>query len=395
MEDMKLEDLLMEAAENDAAEITRQIIKKITEVKDVTAGDIPANVEFMLESWDEEEEMSEDRADLCLLLAEKAIPDSAIVRKAIADGIKKLLPPFLSGTGFLRAIGVHGTTVKLDDVARRYHTLTTLKAGLLIYLPTSTVWGKINSIDGFSSSVAVSGINHTTAYAIPLDTVLASSSLFKCNHEVMELAELTKTRKISSIKYRQSAMKHAISAMPAEKVEEIARTSLINIFTPNEFDKWWDVTSESAAASNQRSVGDARSIHELHVLAKALVESGIKSMSDDHVEKLELLFGKIRLPADLKEEVMLCESISLMASSMDDAQLTEAVTPLSGRVGFLPESVNEIRLRAFEVWAKVPVKYLSELGRMVSLIFDKEYFAGYVSLLPLRCLNVFCKFAER
>lgn len=393
MENMKLEDLLIEAAANDTAEITQQIIKKITEVTDITVGDMPANIEFMLESWGDED-MSEERAALCLRLAEKSIPDSAIVRKAVTDGIKKLLPPFLSGTGYLRALGVHGTTVKLHDVARRYHILTKLKSDLLIYLPTSTVWGKINSIDGFSSSVSVAGINHTTAYAIPLDTVLASASLFNCSHEVMEMAEFSKTRQITSLKYRASAKKHAISEMPESKIEEIAKTSLTNIFTPAEFDKWWNTSSSATTTVNQRGVGDARSIHELYVLAKELIASGATTLPEEQIEKLKLLFGKIRLPADLTEEVRLCESISMIALSLTDEQLKVSVTPLIDRVGFLPETVQEIRIKNFEVWTKVPVKRLSELGRMTSLIFNKEYFAGYVPNLPLRCLNVFGKFAD-
>ncbi|MCF6176980.1 MAG: GreA/GreB family elongation factor [Victivallaceae bacterium] len=393
MKDMKLEDLLMEAAESDAAEITRQIIERIKAVEDITSGDMPANIEFMLESWDDED-ISEHRAELCLLLAERGIPDSAIVRKAIGDGIKKLLPPFLTSTGFLRAIGVHGSTVKLVDVARRYHTLLDLKTGLLIYLPTSTVWGKINSIDGFSSSVSVAGINNTTAYAIPLDTVLDVAFLFDCNHKVMELAEFSKTRKISSAKYRESAQKHAIGGITESEIEAIAKSSLTNIFNPDEFNKWWDISTQSATAANQRGVGDARSIHELHVLAKALVDSEVKSLPEEQVEKLNLLFGKIRLPAALKEEAMLCEALSMMASAMDDSQLAEATVPLINRVRFLPEFNEEIRLVNFEVWGKVPVKYLNELGRMVSLIFDKEYMAAYVSHLPLRCLNVFCKFTD-
>ncbi len=394
MKKIKLEDLLIEAAENDSAKITQQIIEAIVAVEDITAGDMPANIEFMLESWDEEEEISQHRAELCLLLAEKGIPDSAIVRKAISDGIKKLLPPFLGGTGFLRAIGVHGSTIKLIDVARRYHSLLNLKTGLLVYLPTSAVWGKINSIDGFSSSVSIAGINHTTAYAVPLDTVLDVALLFDCNHKVMELAEFSKTRKISSVKYRETAEKYAIGEISAKQIEEIAKSSLTNIFSPEEFSKWWDVDAQSAATASQRGVGDARSIHELHVLAKALIDTEVKSLPEDQVEKLNLLFGKIRLPANLKEEAMLCEAISLIATVMNDDQLTAATVSLIERVKFLPESSNAIRLRHFEVWGKVPVKYLSELGRMVSLISDKEYMAAYVSHLPLRCLNVFCKFTD-
>ena len=394
MEKIKLEDLLMEAAENDSAKIIQQIIEAITVSEDITAGDIPANIEFMLESWDEEEEISQHRAELCLLLAKKGIPDSAIVRKAIADGIKKLLPPFLSGTGFLRAIGVHGTKIDLIHVARRYYSLLNLKTGLLVYLPTSAVWGKVNSIDGFSSSVSISGINHTTAYAVPLDTVLDIALLFDCNHQVMELAEFSNTRKISSIKYREAAEKYAIGKITVSKIEEIAKSSLTNIFSPEEFSKWWDVDAKSAAAANQRGVGDARSIHELHVLAKTLFTSGVKSLPKDQVEKLSLLFGKIRLPANLKEESMLCEAISMIASVMNDAQLAEATVSLISRVKFLPEFAGEIRLRHFEVWGKVPVKFLNELGRMVNLIFSKEYMASYVSHLPLRCLNVFCKYTD-
>ena len=392
MEDMKLEDLLLEAAENDNAEITQQIIKKISQLKDITTGDLPGNIEFMLESWDDE--LSEERAELCLLLAKKNVKDSAIARKAVGDGIKKLLPPFLSGTGFLRALGVHGTSVKLPNVVRRFYALLKLNNGILIYLPTSTLWGKVNSVDGFSSSVSVAGINHTTAYAIPLDTVLDAASLFHCKHEVMELAELSPTRKISSEKYREAAKKHAISPMTEEKILEIAKTSLTNVFSLTEFDQWWNISGTAAATANQRGVGDARSIHELHVLAKTMIDTGVEAIPEGQVDKLSALFSTLRMPATLKEEKMLCEAISLMATTMDDAQLAAATQPLIGRVLFMPETIDEIRLKHFEVWGAVPVKNLAELGRMVSLVFDQDYFASYVSHLPLRCLNVFCKFAD-
>ena len=88
-EQQELDDLIMEAAqpENDAA--VARLLKKVQAADLKLLKDSASNFDLLFDAWDESVYKSEDKASVCLVLAEKSILDSSTFRIALNSAIRK------------------------------------------------------------------------------------------------------------------------------------------------------------------------------------------------------------------------------------------------------------------------------------------------------------------
>ena len=109
-EQQALDDLIVTAAQenNDAA-----VIKLLSEIKTCDVKllkDSAANFDFLFEAWDDTVAKFDDKAAVCLYLAENSILDTQNFRTALHNAVRKFLPPYISSPGIAKTVGASATS---------------------------------------------------------------------------------------------------------------------------------------------------------------------------------------------------------------------------------------------------------------------------------------------
>ena len=391
MEEIRLEDLFVMAAEDSSAKTLELLLQKL-DAEDISAGDTPANIQFLLESWGDD--ISEARASFCLELVDLGYADSPLFRKALGDAIKNLLPPFLNKTGFTRALGLRENSISPETIVRRYKNLTKLKNGIIVFLPNSSRWGTITNIDGLAGSVGIAALSGGGSYAMPLPIVLSEVKMFTGGTDTLKLTGFDRKSGYSAADYRDLAAKKSINPLEEEDIKIMAHHSLVpGYMTGHEFDAWWNRSGAAAAAGGKRKSSTARSIQEMHIL---LTEESVKgtALGEDDIAGFIAFFTKLKPEAAERESVMLAESIAMIASRVSGDGLRRIAEPLKHKAPFWPESLSNLQMEKLSMWGDIPVKHMENLSKATRLLFSPEYLAQYAIQLPLRCLNIFCTITD-
>jgi transcription elongation GreA/GreB family factor len=393
MEQTSLEELFIQATESDSSDIILRLQGELQNVDDLSEGDIPDSIEFLLESWGDTISDSEIKASFCLALAEMGGIDTPLFRNSLTDAIKFLLPPYMAKTGFLRGVGLRDNSVPAREVVKRYHTLSKLKNGIIVYSPDTRNWGKVNNIDSFAASVAIESVSGTSSYAVPLDKVLSESSIFEPG---LLTRKLYGGSLISAKEYFNLINKQALAPISEKRCRDIAYYSLVPkvISTADKFEEWWanadsgEDDSSTGAVSGERKASEARSVQELNLLLGKLDE-GFEFDEDDR-EKLKGFFDRLKPLRELKDLKLFCESLIMIGQHVDESVIEEIFTSLKDKCCFWPVDCEKVELEKLEVWGKLAAKSLPEFVNITKLLFSEEYLAGLAVHLPLRCLNSVC-----
>lgn len=74
-------------------------------------------------SWDDDIVKNDDKANICVKLAELEILSSDPFRNALNHAVRKLLPPYLSSNSVIKAIGAKDEGTSVKDAAQRLRKL--------------------------------------------------------------------------------------------------------------------------------------------------------------------------------------------------------------------------------------------------------------------------------
>ena len=153
-EQQALDDLIVTAAQenNDAA-----VIKLLSEIKTCDVKllkDSAANFDFLFEAWDDTVAKFDDKAAVCLYLAENSILDTQNFRTALHNAVRKFLPPYISSPGIAKTVGARDQSVPVHDVAARIKKLQKLKTNAFVYQIDSQSWGRVVNVDKVVSNRA-------------------------------------------------------------------------------------------------------------------------------------------------------------------------------------------------------------------------------------------------
>ncbi len=391
MSDTRLEDLVVLLAEKDDAASLEKLLEKLTGV-DLTEGEFPGHIDFLLESWGEN--LTQSRATFCLSLAELETKDDPGFRNILGDAIKLLLPPFLNKTGFIRALGIRDNNVPLPEIVRRFHNLPKLRIGLVVFLPNSTRWGTVHTIDGVTGTIGINALSGNGSYALPLSILLSEVIMFEAATDIARLAGFPPKCGFTSNEYRELANHRAVLPLKVDEIKKIAKASLVPAsLNINEFEGWWSNTGVASVANGKRRSCDSRSLKELHLLLKE--ENSDKPFSVEDIAAFATFFERLKEDAAQRERILLAESIAMISGRCQPVSvLSRIIAPLKGKVKFFPVNVYRVNLDDFDIWGDVPVKLIDTLALAAKSIYTPEELACYALRLPLRGLNVFCQAVE-
>ena len=386
----ELEDLIMAAAQedNDAA-----VIKLLTELKTADMKilkEAVTNFDFLFDTWDESVFKSEEKASVCLYLAEHSILDSSSFRIALHCAIRKFLPPYISSPAVAKAVGARDQAVCVRDVATRIRKLQKLKTNAYVFQFESKTWGRIINVDKLVATIAVSTFATGGQISIPISSALGGCYFFEPSMEMTNIIATHKDTLRDAAYYREKLNHYSLGELSETKGKEIVQKMFVPVFfSHDDFAAWWTTEAPVVThAPKQRTFRDARSILELHTLLAPLSPAEVK-VTPEAASKLAKLFSNVRPGMAPKDLEMLSECIALLADSADDATLRTMFSGVRGKVPFWPAEITEsVPLKNLEIWGRLPVRLFPGFLKIASILYSRLEIAKLAMILPLRCITI-------
>lgn len=343
-------------------------------------------------SWEEEITKSDDKANICVHLAELSIVDTPSFRGPLNAAIRKLLPPYLASGAVIKAIGARDENTSAHDAALRLHKLQHLRSTALVYQWGNRQWSKIHGIDNVTGTIAVSTLDSGSVSSVPIANAIFSLHFFNMTPEIMNLLYPGKTNYKSSSEYRKVFTDCTLSELSEPKLKDVIRSIMVpTIMSDDTFEGWWKLeTAKSAAASTIRPFWEARSVLELHTLISETIKAtGEVKICEEASLTLKKLFERLRKDMQPKDVSMLTECISELAEAGTPEVIANMLSPLRGKVCFWPAEITaEMPLAPLEPWGKLSVKLLGGFVKASSLLYTQEEMALLGTLLPQKCIGV-------
>ncbi len=385
-----LDDLILEAAqpENDAA--VSRLLKEVQSADLKLLKESAASFEILLDTWDESVYKSEDKASVCLVLAEKSVLDSSVFRIALNSAIRKFLPPYISSPAVAKAVGARDNTISVSDVAQRIRKLQRIKTNAYMYQMESRTWGRIINIDRVSAQIAISTFATGGQISIPVSAALSGCFFFEPSMDMTNLITSPKGTVKPASFYREKLHRYVLGDLSETKTHDIIQQLLVpGTMSQEAFDGWWEEkAAETASAPKKRSLGDARSMLELQILMKDIPAEELTVTAAD-AAKLSRLFTNIRPGMTPKNLELLAACMAGLAAAADGEVLSAMFGGLRGKLPFFPQNVTgAIPLNNLEIWGRLPVRLLGGFMKVVFLLYSPVEIAKLSMHLPLRCITM-------
>lgn len=384
---------LIELAKNGREEDVDRLTERIDSADLQDLRNAADSFDALFEIWEDQIAVSEEKAKLCIKLADLSALDTPNFRSALQCAVRKLLPPYLTSGQVVKAVGARDAKLNVHEVAARLKKLQRLRSTAVLYHHETHQCGKINGIDKVTGTIAVVPFRGASVSSLPISSAVANASFFDTTPDLLALLYPAKGAMKSSAEYRRILKKNALSEVPETTMRDLVfHLAVPGVFTAEEFQAWWNASPIVASASPaKRTFADSRSVLELFTLLKPYLEKGDAIPLDAAAaEKLKKLFSHLRNGLQPKEAEMLAESISALANSTaDSATLADMFAPLRGRMLFWPADVSSARdVRNLDLWARFPVKFLPGFIKAARLLYSDQEIVLLGLRLPIRCMNV-------
>ncbi len=392
------DDLWIIAAEDPSAEVFKELMARLTQSPDGGGAGFTEKLDFLLENLGESDEESGSRMDpeqavFFLRLAALDVPDSATLRKGLSMAVKRLLPPYLNKTQFVRSLGVRDSAVPTTQVARRFDSLSLLKNGTVVYLASSNQWGNIATLNSLTASVGITVLPGGGSLSVPMNIVLDHAVFFSPGPEILKLADSVRKPAMTAGDYRTLARRKALQELADEKLRDIAKATMTpRIFSSEDFEKWWKAQAVAGVAGASRRSCEGRSLKEVGLLLDAeLANPNTPKLDDSEVAKFAAFYSNLKPELCAREYKLLGETIAKTVQRARPEQLEDIFAGLEDTAPFWPADLSRLTPATLTVWGDLAAKYLPDLAAATRSIFPDEYLAAYAVNLPQRALTPFCE----
>lgn len=344
----------------------------------------------LCEAWEEGVTQSEDKANICVRLAELSVLSTPACRASLHAAVRKLLPPYLASGSVIKAIGAKDENVSVHDAALRLRKLQHLRSTAIVYQSETHQWGKIHGIDNVTGTIAIASLAGGSVSSVPIANAIFSLHFFNTTPEMMNLLYPGKTNCRPSAEYRKIFKMNSLSEIYDQRIHDILQRLMIPaIMTQEAFETWWLAETIAAAKTAVRPFWEARSVLELYTLLKPIMEKGDVQISEEAALRLQKLFEHLHREMQAKDISMLTECIAALASANTPEILKAMYLPLRGKAAFWPAEVSpNMPLAALEQWGRLAMKPLTGFVKATSLLYTPEEMAQMGALLPLKCISV-------
>ena len=194
----------MIGVEDPAPEAFAELLKRLAADREA-AENCGDSLDFFIDAVSgsgENASLSREQGKFLLAAAACGIPDSAPLRKVLAEAVRMGLPPYLAKTPVVRATGVRDNNVPLASVAKRTEVLFSLTNGMVVYLRENNKWASVSNINVLTAAIVLTGLPGGGELSMPLSAMLEQAVLFMPGVEVLRIADGSRKPVFSADEYR-------------------------------------------------------------------------------------------------------------------------------------------------------------------------------------------------
>ena len=384
------EDLIINAVEHPDKTVCCELAKQLETAETPMPEDISAKLELLWEGWSGA--LSDAQASFCLTAATRGAADTPLFRKVFATAVKRLLPPYLSGTPIMRALGVRDDKKPPVEVAARLRRLLALKVGVIIFMPSTKRWAVAGTVDAISGTLPVTAFAGSGGNArLPLEVVLPEAVLLNPGTELSRLVEPL-AKPLPSEMLRSALTRRAVFPLDDDMMRQMAHAGCARGLDPASFETWWKggatAPSAGAAAGGRRSC-DGRSIKEMALLLAGEAKAGAPKFADDEAAAFAAFFAKLKPETAIREEKALAEIVGTVFTRLAPDKAKEVFGALIGKASFWPAAPATAPLGTLAVWGDISAKAMELLTDATFAVLSPELLSALVMKLPLKALNFF------
>ncbi|MBR4956394.1 MAG: GreA/GreB family elongation factor, partial [Lentisphaeria bacterium] len=389
MNQAEFEELVLSMNDNPSASQMKAVLDTFQAAGDAAA-DFAGKMDVLWDAW-AEVEMSREQAEFCVELASAVPALSAGFRAVLENAMRTLLPRYLGGNPFIRALGLRDNNVHYYEMVWRFRKLLALRNGMILFRAGSwSVAGAPDDVTGALTVTAYGGRGYTTS--VPIESVLKEAALLAPGLETNRITDPARVMAMTGGEFRAMVRKKAMSSISENQMRSMAQSVLGNRKSEDEFNTWWsneEVRSTTGVAVRTSSNG--RSLQEIMILLdKEAAEGKNDQYGEADVAALTAFFTRLLPETARMQSADLGKVIARLVERTRKEDLQKMFQPLCSKAPFWPADPMRVPLEQFAVWGSLPAKNLTELARATGMIFDVEYLAGCVHRLPLKALNAVC-----
>ena len=127
-----LDKLIADAGMPDNEIAVRELLERMEKIDLEVLKAASDQFKELCEAWLSDVTKSEDKAYICIRLAELSIVDTPEFRECLHAAIRKVLPPYLTSGSVIKAIGAKDPATSVHDAAMRLRKLQQLRSMALI-----------------------------------------------------------------------------------------------------------------------------------------------------------------------------------------------------------------------------------------------------------------------
>ena len=390
MNQTEFEELVLSMGDSPSVKQLKTVQDALHAAEGSAQAELAAKLDVLWDGW-AEAEMTREQAEFCVDLASNVPSLSADFRPALETALRTLLPRYLGGSPFVRALGLRDHNTRYYEIIWRYRKLLALRNGTIIFRNGNwSIAGAPDDVTGALSVSAYGGRGYATS--IPIEAVLKEGSLLSPGLETNRITDPARVAAMTGGEFRAMVRKKAMSAISENQMRAMAKSVLGNRKTDEEFETWWsndEVRSTTGVVTRSSSCG--RSLQEITLLLDQEAKAGKNDMyGEADVASLTAFFTRL-LPATARMQAAdLGKVVARLVARTRAEDMQKMLSPLRSKAPFWPADPGHAPLADFAVWGGLPSKNLTELARATAIIFDTAYLTGCLNRLPLKALNAVC-----
>ncbi len=382
----ELENIILEAADRDAADLHESILRALPQnCQDLEL--IRSHVPFLLESWSESGDMSAARAAFALDLLMAVPLESQISRAVLEKALKTLLDPEIPRAAAVKASGARDSLLPISEAARRAKLLSAVHPGTAAYFAAAKEFVLIAGIDPLTGEVAAEGVRSKTKWKIPVEDLPCRTTVFKRADGLMDTISPAVAPGVSYPLWKERVASLSVVAPAEEEIKQMAAAAFLpSVMKPDAFTSWMDGAVSDAAGGRelQRSASSARTIKELHVILSAAA-SGCRDVDDPvEVDGIRTVMSKFPQEPSPSEALMLLECAALLAPKLRDEQILRIFECLRS-LPLWSSGTDEKSAAARTAWEKIDFKLVPSALRVARILLSERGLAAYCNFLPAKC----------
>ena len=382
---VKIEDLVLSAAEKEDPKILAEIMK-IFNSGEISADTINDCILTIVESWGDSIEKSSAKSAFVLSLSSLELYDSHSLRNAIEKALKKLLPPDISSVTASNILQLRDDRKSdMGEIFRNAVNLVNLRKGKFCCAVDGGFFGELEDIDTFIGTISVKDRLSGKKRGIGLKDAIRSMIVFNDDSAFKDDAG---NLSAGFGKWMETLNSSSVIPVNIQTAREIAKHFICGrLVRGGDFQQWMEDCIKLSPKNNptdmERSIASARNLEELANIIKESSETLAQKLDSPTIVALKNIFSKCA-PGGTKGQVAYAKCAAIIANELDDEKIRYVFSTLENSE-ILPESPEKVK---YELWESLSPAHIKGMLRIVSAIAGQPYLAESVRFMPLKSISL-------